>query len=178
MTEQSKSDLGRALQKPVKAGDVQAVKALLEAGADVNSDGGLALIWAAYKGNLEIVELLLEAGADRSLRDHDKTAMDWALEAGHTHIVTRLKENPDQIIFQQQLSDRTLEEIFNFVTLERISLIRKSPTGNVEAMACTGFSAIEDQSRLRRAFEEHRRRGGKTEESRVFPNVLSKPRIP
>lgn len=180
MTEKEKNEPLDALSRCAREDNPDAVKALLKEGANANgmSDDGLPLIWAAYKGHLEIVDILLAAGADRTLRHKDKTPAEWARQAGHAQVVVCLEQPVDQIIFRQKLSDRTLEEIFNFATLERISLIRKSLAGDVEAMTCTGFSAIEDKSRLREAFKEHVRRGGKVDESRVFPNILSKPRIP
>ena len=50
----------------VKAGDTARVRALVEAGADVNqaeADGATALHWAAYAADVETTRLLLEAGA-------------------------------------------------------------------------------------------------------------------
>ena len=47
--------------------DLQAVRALLQAGADVNTrraDGATALLWAAHRDELEMADLLLRAGAD------------------------------------------------------------------------------------------------------------------
>ncbi len=48
-------------------GDIAAVRAELEAGADANvveADGTSALLWAAYQSSPELVALLLEGGAD------------------------------------------------------------------------------------------------------------------
>jgi hypothetical protein len=53
-------------------GKTEIVKALLEAGADVNltnNDGSTALITAAFFGRTEIVEILLAHGADPTLRN-------------------------------------------------------------------------------------------------------------
>ncbi len=50
-----------------KRGDVEALKAELRSGADVNAaqgDGFTALHWAAKNGNREVAELLIFAGAD------------------------------------------------------------------------------------------------------------------
>lgn len=49
----------------VRAGDIEAVRALLAQGADPNvpaPDGSTALLWAAYREDLEQAELLLRAG--------------------------------------------------------------------------------------------------------------------
>ncbi len=51
----------------VRSGDVSAVRALLDQGADVEAaagDGATALQWAVHEGRAELVELLLGAGAD------------------------------------------------------------------------------------------------------------------
>ena len=57
----------RPLIDAVRSGDVSAVRALLDQGADVEAaagDGGTALQWAVHEGRAELVELLLGAGAD------------------------------------------------------------------------------------------------------------------
>jgi len=50
-----------------RAGDLDAVRKQLSAGADVNvpeADGTSALLWAAYQSSPELVQALLKAGAD------------------------------------------------------------------------------------------------------------------
>jgi len=50
-----------------RAGDIDAVKKQLAAGADVNTpeaDGTSALLWAAYQSSPELVQMLVKAGAD------------------------------------------------------------------------------------------------------------------
>mmetsp|Transcript_144974 Transcript_144974/g.464630 ORF Transcript_144974/g.464630 Transcript_144974/m.464630 type:complete len:100 (+) Transcript_144974:231-530(+) len=47
-------------------GHVEAVKFLVEAGAEVNAkttDGATALLWASIQGHVEAVKFLVEAGA-------------------------------------------------------------------------------------------------------------------
>jgi len=70
-----------------KRGDLHAVRALLDAGADVNEYGGrrgsrgTALTWAAKRNRSAIVRELLVRGADVALRDEEgKTALMWAAE--------------------------------------------------------------------------------------------------
>ncbi|HET7609939.1 MAG TPA: ankyrin repeat domain-containing protein, partial [Gammaproteobacteria bacterium] len=56
-----------SLATAARDGDVGAVRAQLEAGADVNqleSDGSSALLWAAYQSSTELVALLLANKAD------------------------------------------------------------------------------------------------------------------
>jgi outer membrane protein assembly factor BamB len=61
-----------ALWAAVRAGDVQAVQAALEKGADVNAcnEYGVSALWiAAGKGKLAVIELLVNRGADVNARD-------------------------------------------------------------------------------------------------------------
>jgi ankyrin repeat protein len=61
----AKSD--QRLVAAAKEQDLQAVRALLKADADVNTrraDGATALLWAAHWDELEMADLLLRAGAD------------------------------------------------------------------------------------------------------------------
>ena len=64
---------------------------------DINAQeppfGETAMMRAAKLGNLEMVDFLLSYGADKTLQDNEgKTALDHAIEGGHTDIVLRLKE--------------------------------------------------------------------------------------
>ena len=52
--------------------DIDEVKRLLEAGADVNApdeDGDTALMWAVFKGHKDVVKVLLTAGANPKMLD-------------------------------------------------------------------------------------------------------------
>jgi hypothetical protein len=159
------------------------VVALIAAGADVNGkhclDGCMhtPLIKAAVKGNIPIVTYLLEHGADTSrMGSENKTPETLARENGKVEVVARIKafedeKNPERVSFQTYIGDRVREDIYDFSMMERLTLIRQSRFGAVEAAAITGFSSIEDQSdgsMLRKAFNEHVKRGGMTDESEVF----------
>lgn len=61
-------------------GDSEAVRRLLEEGADVNvrqADGATALHWAAYKGDTSMAMLLLEAGANPSAVNRNGSTPMW-----------------------------------------------------------------------------------------------------
>ena len=73
-------------------GDLEAVRELLEEGADVNlaqGDGMTALHWAAEVGDVEMVGMLLDAGAklEGVTRIGDYTPLHIASEAGHGEVV-------------------------------------------------------------------------------------------
>jgi len=61
-----------ALWAAVRAGDVKAVKAAIDKGADVNakSEIGVSSLWiAASKGKVDVIEFLVKHGADVNVRD-------------------------------------------------------------------------------------------------------------
>jgi ankyrin repeat protein len=182
-------ELNDELLRTAGNGQVNYVLSLLERGAEVDSrdnSGSTPLMNACIGGHFDIAKALLEAGADASIRNNYKnTAEMYAVHYKHNDIVTILRnpppksnETPDEVIFERKISNRTLEEIFNFVSLERISLIRNGKHGPVEAVVRESFSVIEDESALRKAFEEHVKRGGAADESAVFPNKLLKNKLP
>lgn len=90
-----KQELNDQFWEAVRKGDLPAVTALLDQGADVNAKfryGTTALFKAAERGNIEIVKLLLARGADVTVKDtfYGATAMSWALESNHVDVVTAL----------------------------------------------------------------------------------------
>lgn len=73
-------------------GGVEAVKALLRAGADTNAkenwNGQTALMWAAAEGNGPVVQTLIEAGADpRARSTAGTTPLIFAVRRGDTRSV-------------------------------------------------------------------------------------------
>ena len=78
----------------VRRGDTEAVRALLDGGADVDSatpDGATALLWAVHTDQPELVGLLLEAGADVEITNrYGVGPASLAAENGNAAILERL----------------------------------------------------------------------------------------
>jgi ankyrin repeat protein len=84
----------RPLCSAARMRHADAVRALLDGGADIDAagrNGGTALHFAAGAGSLEVVRILLEAGARLDCLDaEDATAIDWAFE--HAEVVQLITE--------------------------------------------------------------------------------------
>src|SRR5688500_7798799 len=84
------------LNVAARAGDADAVRELMAAGADVNAFGDdrkTALMAAAERGQGDVVGLLLDKGADANLRDAEgRTASQIAQEKGFTGLAQLLKQ--------------------------------------------------------------------------------------
>ena len=78
----------------VKAGDQQAVRALIADGADVNAseaDGTTPLHWAAYSSDLAIAQLLVRAGADATIANrYGVEALSVAAVGGNAALIELL----------------------------------------------------------------------------------------
>jgi ankyrin repeat protein len=96
-TQNTKQELNDQLFEAVRKGDVAAVTALLDKGAEVNAKfryGQTALFKAAERGHTNVVRVLLDHGADATVKDtfYGMTARGWAMDQGHTEIVRLLFE--------------------------------------------------------------------------------------
>src|ERR1043165_8553566 len=98
----SKQELNDQLFEAVRKGDVAAVTAALDRGADVNAKfryGTTALFKAAERGHTEVAKVLLDRGADVKVKDtfYGATAMTWALDNKHLGVVRLIlaKDNAD-----------------------------------------------------------------------------------
>ena len=82
---------------PVGSGQEDTVKALLEAGANIESkchDGRTPLAWAAVEGHSAVVKILLDAGANANVLDKDgKSAWELAREWYHFMVAKTLEES-------------------------------------------------------------------------------------
>jgi len=68
---------------------MEIAESLIAAGASLDEKDGAyrrtALVYAAYMGRTETAKLLIAAGASLDDKDEDqKTALNWAIERGHT----------------------------------------------------------------------------------------------
>ena len=99
----SKQELNDQLFEAVRKGDVAAVTAALDRGADVNAKfryGTTALFKAAERGNAEVAKVLLDRGADVKVKDtfYQATAMTWALDGDHVNVVRLLLEKDGEAV--------------------------------------------------------------------------------
>lgn len=90
-----KQELNDQLFEAVRKGDVAAVTAALDHGADVNAKfryGTTALFKAAERGYADVAKVLLDRGADVKVKDtfYGATAMTWALDNKHVEVVKLL----------------------------------------------------------------------------------------
>ncbi|MEW6089087.1 MAG: ankyrin repeat domain-containing protein [bacterium] len=89
-------DLNRELLYASGKGDFETVKALLEKGADANTEdrkGNTVLIRAVLSGNSKTVKILLEKGADANVKDmYGNTVLICAIQSGKIDIVKILVE--------------------------------------------------------------------------------------
>ncbi|MBL8711736.1 MAG: ankyrin repeat domain-containing protein [Alphaproteobacteria bacterium] len=84
------------------------------------------------------------------------------------------QEYANVVVFKQRAGDLSLEDIFNFVSLERLTLVRKGEDGPVETMTRQNMADMDNRTMLKKALEEHARRGGKLTEKDIFPDEKPK----
>jgi ankyrin repeat protein len=135
------------------------------------------LMSAASAGNAEITRILMEAGASPTIANKDgKSPILLAREKGHAALALTMSITPDEVVYSDTIYDRVVQEVYSFKRKERFTFVRKGEFGDVEAVTRERFADIADKSALRKAFDEHKKRGGKLDESDVFPDTLQKNR--
>jgi uncharacterized protein len=86
--------MDRRWERAITDGDLDAVRALVRSGADVDArdrHGQTALMLAAHRGHRSIVELLVESGADLNVTaKYNLSALMLAIVAGHVPIALLL----------------------------------------------------------------------------------------
>ena len=99
------------LPDAVRADDLEAVNALIDAGADLNiqdSGGGTPLSFAAVVGYTDIARALIDAGADLNIQDNSgQTALHYAAE-GSTDIARALIDTGADLNIQNDLGNTPL----------------------------------------------------------------------
>lgn len=182
--------LGMAAHK----GHYPAVRLLLDRGAKIDAQdrgGDTPLMNCIYDSRREALEELLKRGANRDIQNNKGlTVVDLARQRSDSFIRKALgvdvekpalppapppepEINPDEVVLKRKLGDKVLEETFNFSVCERVSLLRASDNGRVEAMTRDSFEAIHPKA-LRNAFEAYARQGGTIPEHDVFPETIAK----
>ena len=79
-----------ALRHSANNGHLEVVKYLIEKGADIHANNDSALRYSAYNGHLEVVKYLIEKGAD--VHTEKNYALRWSACNGHLEIVKYLIE--------------------------------------------------------------------------------------
>lgn len=107
------------LHKAAERGDVQAVRTLLDQGAQVNEEGdpgdkwfhATALHWASARGHLQVMELLLDRGADVNVTiGHNQTPLHWASGAGQLKAVQLLLDRGADVNAKNAYGDTALHD--------------------------------------------------------------------
>jgi hypothetical protein len=179
------TDAQSALVWAVANGHTDCARWLIARGADVNLQHGNTanpLHCAGFYGRLDCARLLLEAGADRkAVYEGSKTAALAAREQKHPEVADFIERHPgrvpDQVSFSWRLDNRWLQEVYDFAHRERVTLLRTSEGGPVETMQRESFAALAGEASLRRAFAEHRLRGGTTPEEEPGLSLPGKARV-
>lgn len=105
------ANYGIALSNASNMGHVEIAKLLIYAGADVNANHGFALGAASMNGHVEIVRQLLQAGADPTA--NNSFALNIASMRGHAEIVELLFETGFE--YMTDLGDELVEYVKNVV---------------------------------------------------------------
>jgi uncharacterized protein len=174
------------------SGDLDLVRALAEAQADINAtiltNGRTALHWAVDKDHGRVIEYLLEKGARADVADKaGKTAPELARTKGLPHLVKLFQSAAPQPAAAVAPAEgwvrsgasrlsytgtypeigRKLTEIFNFESRERIVISENLKTGAETLAPPESFDTLSEEA-LRRALAEFRRLGGTADDAFVL----------
>ena len=121
---------GKTLVKAAEEGNIEIVKQLLEAGADVNASdkfGGRPLGYAIAGGHKKIVELLITSGADVNLKDNPGafTPLHWACLNGRTNIAELLISEGADVNAIFKVNSTPLDYCIHTKRQKLVALLRK-----------------------------------------------------
>ncbi|WP_174481449.1 ankyrin repeat domain-containing protein [Spiroplasma endosymbiont of Danaus chrysippus] len=149
------------LIETVEVGDLEALKVLLENGADVNyedRDGNTSLMQTVEYGFLEVVKVLLENGADVNYENrYCYTFLMWVAEIGDWEIVKILLASGADANYKNRNGNTSLIlaaengriEIFNILLLYKTHVYHKNQ-GGFTALTCS----IKNKDLIIKTFKE------------------------
>ena len=128
-----------------QTGNIQAINALVKAGANVNhadNDGRTALFTAALHGRVEAIALLLKAGAKVNHADNrGKTALSWAARDGKVEAIAALVKAGAKVNHAQNDGETALFEAAKGGHVETIAALVKAGA-NVNHADIFGVTAL------------------------------------
>lgn len=87
----------QSLHEAAAAGDIEQIKSLISAGADLNAkanDGTTPLHYAVILAKKDVTELLIANGADVNAKDNEgRTPLYWAKEQNNTELAELLRKH-------------------------------------------------------------------------------------
>ena len=122
-------DLDHELCLAVDEGNYEAVRKLIEAGADVNEYNNLICAVRFSKG-ANIIKLLIDSGANIDIRDiNGRTALDWAKQINNIEVVKILEEagasnskiNPEASLFSFLTKSASINSIASDLSQEELT---------------------------------------------------------
>lgn len=185
----------------VRNNNPECMKALVEAGADLNAqptNGGFsALHWAAYWGHGNNIQYLLDKGIDRNLVDQQmNTAADIADKHNYPRLGDLIRGKPrvenkpapeksngwhktavDEIarVTEKEAVGYRLTEMFNFKTGMYTQIAANMTTG-AESQSMRSFDEFTDTALIREALAELTRKGGKVD-TEMSARIAQKPSL-
>ncbi|MDD9899487.1 MAG: hypothetical protein OXT65_00740 [Alphaproteobacteria bacterium] len=158
--------------KAAKDKNWDAVRALLEADACDATDRANTLTWALHYGDREMAGLLVSHGVDPYEIDtgSGKPPISYARSDDMREFVAQKSIELglcDNITMSYSLAGHGIKEVYSFPKKERISFALNAK-GEICGLMRQPFADIQSLPDLRKAFDMHRARGGKTPEEEVF----------
>ena len=112
-----------ALEYATSRGHVEVVRLLLDHGADINAQGGAALLQAVLHHHLEVVKLLLNHGAEVNVRGRDYCTTPLQLAIYHVEIIKLLLENGADVNAKGRFDETALQQAVSHGHWEVVKLL-------------------------------------------------------